>query len=211
MSWQERMCRFALLGLAGLSLLAGVACRGDSSGSSSAGQKAVKVRPQTYGHGAEAYEAKRTVEIRMSDSLRFEPASITVQSGEVVTFHLVNTGKELHEFTIGGAAAQELHENQMALMDMGAGGHMAGMPGMGNGEMAQMHHHNDKMHKKYQRNLKKRVAQLDDTAAASDSVHVPPGESRDLTWAFTGAQAPIFGCHVSGHWYGGMKGEVQIS
>ena len=38
---------------------------------------------------------------------------------EIVNFHLVNGGKIVHEFTIGGTDSQELHEDQMALMDMG--------------------------------------------------------------------------------------------
>src|SRR5581483_11096524 len=49
-------------------------------------------RPQTYGHGALKSQAGRVVEVRMLDSLRFEPAHITVQRGEIVTFRLVNAG-----------------------------------------------------------------------------------------------------------------------
>ena len=46
----------------------------------------------------------------------------------------------------------------------------------------------------------------DKSAAANASVHVPPGESRDLTWAFLGEKIPVFGCHVDQHWSGGMRG-----
>jgi uncharacterized cupredoxin-like copper-binding protein len=155
---------------------------------------AARPRSQTFGRGALAAEATRTVEIRLHDDLRFEPSEVTVQRGEVVTFHLVNVGKVPHEFTIGGPNAQELHENQMALMDH------SGMPGM------EGMHHDDKLHKKYEAGLKERVTELDRVAAASESVHVMPNEAKDLTWAFTGPEIPAFGCHVPGHWGGGMKG-----
>ncbi len=139
----------------------------------------------------------------MSDDLRFSPAVINVKRGETVMFHLVNKSKVLHEFTIGGPDSQELHEDQMAEMDMGSmgGDHSGGMAGM---KM-------DSNHKKYMSGLKKRIAELDSKASASDSVHVPPGESRDLVWAFTGASAPEFGCHIPGHWHAGMKGSISLS
>jgi uncharacterized cupredoxin-like copper-binding protein len=159
-----------------------------------------------------ASEASRTVEVTMSDDLRFSPAAINVKRGETVAFHLLNNGHLLHEFTIGGPDSQELHEDKMAEMDMGGTGSSMNMGSVGgdqSGGMAGMKM--DSGHKKYMSELKKRIAELDRKASASDSVHVPPGESRDLVWAFTGASAPEFGCHIPGHWHGGMKGSIVIS
>ena len=101
------------------------ACGGKGSGSTAAGNSSARPRPQTYGRGGLAAEATRTVEITMGDSLRFDPATLPVKHGEIVTFHVVNTGKMLHELTIGGQDAQDLHEAQMAEMSM-TGGTMAG-------------------------------------------------------------------------------------
>jgi uncharacterized cupredoxin-like copper-binding protein len=129
-------------------------------------------------------------------ALRFRPSQVSVKRGEVVTFHLVNAGKGPHEFTIGGPQSQELHDGQMALMDM---------PGM-----AGMDHH-DKAQKKWEAGLKKRIAVLDRVAAASESVHVMPNETKDVTWAFTGPEMPVFGCHIPGHWWGGMKGSFSAT
>ena len=166
-------------------------------------ERAAGPRSQTFGRGAVAAEATRTVEVQMSDSLYFRPGEIHVKAGEIVDFHLVNGGKVVHEFTIGGAESQELHEDQMGLMDLGGmdmGGTSSPMAGM---KM-------DKMHRKYLDRLGSRVAELERTASASDSVHVPPGESRDLVWAFTGPSAPLFGCHIPGHWSAGMKGSFLL-
>jgi len=175
-------------------------------------ERATGPRSQTFGRGAVAAEATRTVEVEMSDDLHFRPAQIPVKAGEIVDFHLVNAGKVLHEFTIGGAASQELHEDQMALMEMdgpGSGTDMGGMAMGGSSPMTGMKM--DKMHRRYLDRLKSRIAELERTASASDSAHVPPGESRDLVWAFTGPSAPLFGCHIPGHWSAGMKGSFVVS
>lgn len=191
-------------------------CGGSSHRSTMAPAGAPRPRPQTFGHGAVASEASRTVEVTMSDDLRFQPAEMNVKRGEIVTFHLVNRGKLVHEFTLGGPDSQELHEDQMAEMDMGGGaGASMDMGSMGNtgsgqaGGMSGMRM--DRSHKKYLSALRKRIAELDGTASASDSVHIPPGESRDLVWAFSGERAPEFGCHIAGHWHSGMKGSISFS
>jgi uncharacterized cupredoxin-like copper-binding protein len=185
---------------------------GHGSGSTAASNSAARPRPQTYGRGSLPAEATRTVEIRLDDGLRFAPSTVAVQHGEIVTFHVVNTGKMLHEFTIGGQDAQDLHEAQMAQMAM-TGDTMAGGMDMGTmGSMAGMDHGkmpNTPEHRKYMKNLSARIATLDRTAAANASVHVPPGESRDLTWAFLGDQLPLYGCHVAQHWSGGMRGTIS--
>lgn len=56
----------------------------------------------------------RTVEVRMSDDLRFDPSTIAVASGETVRFVLVNEGQAVHEFLIGDEAAQTEFEEEMA-------------------------------------------------------------------------------------------------
>jgi uncharacterized cupredoxin-like copper-binding protein len=198
-----------------VALLALGACGGKPSGSSTASNSAARPRPQTEGRGGLAQEATRAVEIRMDDGLRFNPATVAVKKGEVVTFHVVNTGKTMHEFTIGGQDAQDLHEAQMAQMAMTgqmsdgtmdlSGGHPR-TPGLSSMDHAKMP--DTPEHRKYMKALAERVTRLDRTAAANASVHVPPGESRDLTWAFLGDQVPVFGCHVAQHWSAGMRGSI---
>lgn len=163
-------------------------------------------RPETFGHAALRSEASRTIEIHPLDEFRFDPAQIVVRPGEVVTFRVVNDGRLGHEFTIGGPVAQDLHDAQMASMEMSGSGSGMAM----SSSQKSMHTPHDPAHQKYMKNLTKRIAVLDRTAAASESMHIPPGEMREVTWSFSGGDLPQYGCHVSGHWQGGMKGSSFI-
>lgn len=60
----------------------------------------------------------RTVRVRMSDELRFEPDTISVRAGETVRFKLVNEGQTVHEFLIGDEAAQAQFAEEMASGEM---------------------------------------------------------------------------------------------
>ncbi len=61
----------------------------------------------------------RTVEVSMTDELRFEPGTIEVAAGETVRFEVTNVGQSVHEFLIGdegqqAAFAEEMAEDGMA-------------------------------------------------------------------------------------------------
>lgn len=64
------------------------------------------------GEPAEASAADRTIEVEARD-IAFDPTSIEVATGETVTFVVTNTGEALHEFTLGDAAMQEQHAEEM--------------------------------------------------------------------------------------------------
>lgn len=42
------------------------------------------------------------------------------------------------------------------------------------------------------------------------SVWLEPGETKQLTWAFTKAGEFLFGCHVPGHYAAGMVGTITV-
>ena len=42
-------------------------------------------------------------------------------------------------------------------------------------------------------------------------IAVRPGETRELTYAFAQAGGTLAGCHVAGHYAGGMKAAITIS
>ena len=65
---------------------------------------------ETGGGGSD----RRTVEVRMSDDLRFDPSTIAVAPGETVRFELINEGQAVHEFLIGDEAAQAEFAEEMA-------------------------------------------------------------------------------------------------
>ena len=116
------------------------------------------------GAPAEASEATKEVEVAAFDQLRFDPASIEVSAGAVVTFVVTNEGKREHEFVLGDADYQEAH-----------GGDMAHDMSMGN------------------------------------AVTVAPGETEELTWRFEESGEVLYGCHVSGHYDGGMVGKIEVT
>ena len=53
------------------------------------------------------------VEVKLTDSLRIEPAAITVPAGVPVTFVITNSGGTDHEFYLGDEAAQAEHGKEM--------------------------------------------------------------------------------------------------
>jgi len=67
-----------------------------------------------WGIAGEARSAKRTVEVRMGDDMRFSPDRIEVKLGETIRFVVRNTGKVMHEFVIG---TQQENARHAALMD----------------------------------------------------------------------------------------------
>lgn len=71
------------------------------------------------GGPADADRATRAIELSTKDSMAFDPSSIEVAAGETVTFVVTNTGKSVHEFTLGDAAMQREHAEVMAHMPSG--------------------------------------------------------------------------------------------
>ena len=44
-----------------------------------------------------------------------------------------------------------------------------------------------------------------------DGLSLKPGESKELTHTFAGAGETLAGCHVAGHYAGGMKATITVS
>ena len=55
----------------------------------------------------------RTIEIDMSDKLRFTPSMIEVKQGETIRFRAKNSGQTLHEMVLGTAADLKKHAEDM--------------------------------------------------------------------------------------------------
>jgi uncharacterized cupredoxin-like copper-binding protein len=50
------------------------------------------------------------IQIEALDQFAWDPASVTVQAGETVTFVVTNDGENQHEFVLGPEHVQEAHE-----------------------------------------------------------------------------------------------------
>ncbi|HET7527745.1 MAG TPA: cupredoxin family protein [Burkholderiaceae bacterium] len=70
---------------------------------------AVRKEQKAWGIAGDAKAAKRTVQVTMSDSMRFTPDTLTVRHGETVRLVFRNEGKQLHEFVLGTQKELEEH------------------------------------------------------------------------------------------------------
>ena len=66
------------------------------------------------GQPGKASEATRTIQVDMSDNMRFTPQSIQVRQGETVRFVVKNVGKIKHEMVLG--STQDLQSHYEAMM-----------------------------------------------------------------------------------------------
>jgi uncharacterized cupredoxin-like copper-binding protein len=69
----------------------------------------VKKEQKPWGIAGDAKRATRTIEVRMSDTMRFTPDRIDVKQGETIRFVHKNDGKVMHEFVLG--TKKELDEH----------------------------------------------------------------------------------------------------
>ncbi|HEY9104248.1 cupredoxin family protein [Chitinimonas sp.] len=89
--------------IAPLLLLAclGAAWAHGSSEHAMPGKQAISTEQEAFGRQGDPKKVVRTVDISMSDSMRFSPDLITVQQGEVLKLRISNKGKVLHELVMG--------------------------------------------------------------------------------------------------------------
>lgn len=70
---------------------------------------AVRKEQKPWGIAGDANAVTRTIEIRMSDRMRFTPDVIDVREGETVRLVHRNGGKVLHEFVLGTKQELDAH------------------------------------------------------------------------------------------------------
>lgn len=68
---------------------------------------------KAWGIAGEARDVQRTIVIRMTDAMRFEPSRITVREGETVRLRAVNRGRVLHEIVLGTPQELQAHAELM--------------------------------------------------------------------------------------------------
>jgi uncharacterized cupredoxin-like copper-binding protein len=97
-------------------LAAGIAFRAGAHGDGKAGHGAKSSAPpeqQPFGIAGDPKRATRTIDIAMTDDMRFHPARIEVRLNETVRFRVRNRGKLMHELVIGTPAELEKHAELM--------------------------------------------------------------------------------------------------
>lgn len=68
---------------------------------------------QAWGIAGDAKAATRTIQVSMTDNMRFAPDRIEVRQGETVKLVVKNDGKILHELVLGTKQALDSHAQMM--------------------------------------------------------------------------------------------------
>ena len=71
---------------------------------------------QAVGRPGNPKKISRTIDVAMSDDMKFTPANINVKRGETIKFVLKNAGKIKHEMVIGSMAELKEHAEMMRKM-----------------------------------------------------------------------------------------------
>lgn len=79
-----------------------------------ASRHAVKKEQTDWGIAGDAHAAKRSIAVKMLDTMRFVPDQIKVKKGETIRFQISNEGAMLHEFVIGTQKVLDAHAAMMA-------------------------------------------------------------------------------------------------
>lgn len=74
---------------------------------------AAPAEQKDWGIAGDPKKVQRSIEIRMTDDMRFAPKQIQVKQGETVRLVAVNAGKVLHEIVIGTPQELKAHAEMM--------------------------------------------------------------------------------------------------
>lgn len=106
----------ALSTLPAVSLAAGIHVGGHAASEHSMGGHGMSTPHETasaIGQPGDLAKVARTVELTMSDTMRFTPDAVQVRAGETVRFVISNQGKMAHEMVIGSIADLKAHAAEM--------------------------------------------------------------------------------------------------
>ncbi len=98
-----------LIVMAALMGMGGVAFGHGNEGQVEKAATAVKKEQKEWGIAGDAKAVKRTIRIKMADTMRFSPDKIEVKQGDTLKLVLRNDGKMLHEMVIGTRKVLDEH------------------------------------------------------------------------------------------------------
>ena len=76
-------------------------------------QRKISTEEMAFGREGDPKKVTRTVQVDMSDRMRFTPAAMAVKQGETVKFIIRNSGKVMHEFVLGSMKELKVHAELM--------------------------------------------------------------------------------------------------
>ena len=97
-----------------LALPAMAHAHGDEAHDAKKAAAPVKKEQKAWGIAGEAKAARRTIDIKMLDTMRYTPDVINVRQGDTVKLVMTNTGATQHELVIGTKKELDEHAALMA-------------------------------------------------------------------------------------------------
>jgi uncharacterized cupredoxin-like copper-binding protein len=104
----------AALLLAGVTASTQLLAHGGMMSDAHAEERQVLKEQKDWGIAGERDRVDRTIEVRMTDKMRFTPDRLQVKLGETIRFVHRNDGQMLHEFVLGTGPMLEEHAALMA-------------------------------------------------------------------------------------------------
>lgn len=109
---KKKILAKAATAAAALMISLGAAASGDHAGGHRDGHDTAAV----IGKPGSSDKVSRTIDVNMTDAMRFMPSDVEVKAGETVRFNVTNSGKIRHEMVLGTEATLDAHY-QMMLSD----------------------------------------------------------------------------------------------
>ena len=75
--------------------------------------RAISTEETPFGREGDPKKVSRTINVDMSDRMRFTPAELTVKQGETIRFRVKNSGKLMHEMVLGSMEDLKEHAEMM--------------------------------------------------------------------------------------------------
>ena len=96
---------------AAISFAGGALAHSDATHKKQAGP--ISTEETAFGREGDPKKVTRTVNVGMSDNMRFTPARLTVKQGETVRFRVKNSGQVMHEMVLGTMDDLKAHAQMM--------------------------------------------------------------------------------------------------
>jgi uncharacterized cupredoxin-like copper-binding protein len=86
---------------------------GDADHKGKTAQRSLSTEEKAFGREGDPKKVTRTINMDMSDSMRFSPGSLAIRRGDTVRFALKNSGKIMHEMVLGTMQELKAHAELM--------------------------------------------------------------------------------------------------
>jgi uncharacterized cupredoxin-like copper-binding protein len=101
------------LAAAVLGVIAGGALAHSNTAHGKKASRPIPTEERPFGREGDPKRVSRTVNVNMSDQMRFTPAELTIKRGDTIRFRVKNSGKVMHEMVLGTMDELKKHAELM--------------------------------------------------------------------------------------------------